>query len=323
MAVKGRLGILGGAFDPPHIGHVALARAALDELDLERLLVLVVAEPGHKETKAPADARLELTRLAFEDVPGVDVELDSHARTVDSLEARKPRDAVFIIGGDEFADFWQWKRPERVLELARLGVAMRPGVPDDRVREAHARLPAPDRISYFSLEPVPVSSSLVRQRIARGGRSTSSFPTKVAEAIRASRSVRARRVDWNRGKKGAHRLNPLEQARRTAALCQEKLATDVTILDMRGVCDFTDFFVIATGRNPRQTKAIYDEVAGTLKKEQKLIPRASAGLPEASWIVGDYNDFVLHIFTPETRGFYRLEDLWSDVPSVEVEALAG
>ena len=92
---------------------------------------------------------------------------------------------------------------------------------------------------------------------------------------------------------------------------------------MRGVCDFTDFFVIATGRNPRQTKAIYDEVAGSLKKEQRLIPRSSAGLPEATWIVGDYNDVVLHLFTPETRRFYRLEELWNDVPSVDVEALAG
>jgi ribosome-associated protein len=87
---------------------------------------------------------------------------------------------------------------------------------------------------------------------------------------------------------------------------------------MRGVCDFTDFFVIATGRNPRQTKAIYDEVAGTLKKEQKLLPRSTAGVTEGSWIVGDYSDVVLHLFTPETRSFYRLEDLWSDVPSVEV-----
>jgi ribosome-associated protein len=119
-------------------------------------------------------------------------------------------------------------------------------------------------------------------------------------------------------RKDAHRLTPLEQARRIAALCQEKLASDVTILDMRGVCDFTDFFVIASGRNPRQTKAIYDEVAGTLKKDHRLLPRASAGLPEATWIVGDYNDVVLHLFTPETRGFYRLEQLWDDVPSVEV-----
>ena len=87
---------------------------------------------------------------------------------------------------------------------------------------------------------------------------------------------------------------------------------------MRGVCDFTDFFVIASGRNPRQTKAIYDEVAGTLKKEQRLIPRSTAGVNEGSWIVGDYTDVVLHLFTPETRSFYRLEDLWSDVPSVEL-----
>lgn len=119
-------------------------------------------------------------------------------------------------------------------------------------------------------------------------------------------------------------LTPLEQARRTAALCQEKLATDVTILDMRGVCDFTDFFVIATGRNPRQVKAIYDEVAGVLKKEHRLLPRSSAGLVEATWIVADYLDVVLHLFTPEMREFYRLEDLWSDVPSVElVEAATG
>jgi ribosome-associated protein len=89
---------------------------------------------------------------------------------------------------------------------------------------------------------------------------------------------------------------------------------------MRGVCDFTDFFVIATGRNPRQTKAIYDEVAGTLKKDQRLLPRSSAGVREGDWIVGDYTDVVLHIFTPETRRYYRLEDLWSDVPSVEVAA---
>lgn len=92
---------------------------------------------------------------------------------------------------------------------------------------------------------------------------------------------------------------------------------------MRGVCDFTDFFVIATGRNPRQTKAIYDDVSGVLKRESGLLPRSSAGAREATWIVADYVDVVLHLFTPETRAFYRLEDLWSDVPSVEVEAVAA
>ena len=92
---------------------------------------------------------------------------------------------------------------------------------------------------------------------------------------------------------------------------------------MRGVCDFTDFFVIASGRNARQTKAIYDDVAGRLKKENHLSPRSTAGLVEAKWIVADYLDVVLHLFTPETRGFYRLEDLWSDVPKLEPAAAAS
>ncbi|HSI97492.1 MAG TPA: adenylyltransferase/cytidyltransferase family protein, partial [Gaiellaceae bacterium] len=153
------IGFLGGVFDPPHVGHVALARAAISGLELERLVVLVIADPGHKDVTTPAETRLELARLAFADIPGVEVELDHHARTVDFLEELRPEDAIFVIGADELADFASWKRPERVLELARLGVARRPGVPDVELREARARLSAPDRILFFELEPTAVSST--------------------------------------------------------------------------------------------------------------------------------------------------------------------
>lgn len=114
-------------------------------------------------------------------------------------------------------------------------------------------------------------------------------------------------------------LNSLQQARRIAALAGEKLAEDVVVLDMSPVCVYTDYFVLATGRNSRQTKAIYDEVHAQLKTEG-LLPRAVDGVAEADWIIADYLDVVLHVFTPETRGFYRLEDLWGDVPSVDLEA---
>jgi ribosome-associated protein len=117
-------------------------------------------------------------------------------------------------------------------------------------------------------------------------------------------------------------LTSSELARRIAALCGEKLAADVAVLDMRGVCDYTDFFVIATGANTRQTKAIYDEVHFALKRDDSLLPRSAGGVQEATWIVADYNDVVLHVFTPETRSFYRLEDLWNDVPKLEVAASA-
>ena len=123
--------------------------------------------------------------------------------------------------------------------------------------------------------------------------------------------------------KDTDHLSSLEQARRIAALAQEKLAEDVVILDMRPVCTFTDYFVIATGRNPRQTAAIWDEVHGRLKHDEQLIPRAWDGTQEGTWILADYLDVVLHVFTPDQREYYRLEDLWGDVPAIEVEAVAG
>ena len=95
------------------------------------------------------------------------------------------------------------------------------------------------------------------------------------------------------------------------------------ILDMRPVCTFTDYFVIASGRNPRQTAAIWDEIHGRMKQEQRLIPRSVDGTQEGSWILADYLDVVLHVFTPESRAFYKLEDLWGDVPAVELDAAAA
>ena len=92
---------------------------------------------------------------------------------------------------------------------------------------------------------------------------------------------------------------------------------------MRPVTVYTDFFVICSGRNPRQTKAIFDEVTGRLKAEQRLLPRTVEGGREATWIIADYLDVVLHVFTPEARNYYRLEDLWGDVPAVELEAASA
>jgi nicotinate-nucleotide adenylyltransferase len=177
------VGILGGAFDPPHLGHVALAQAAIEELDLDGLLVLVVADPGHKETTTPAATRLELARVAFAEVAEVTVEVDPHARTVDSLEERRPEDAYFILGADELASFESWKSPRRVLELVRLAVAMRPGVSRDEVERVRRRLGTDDRIVEFEMPSVPVSSSEVRARVARGERIDHLVPAAVAEAI--------------------------------------------------------------------------------------------------------------------------------------------
>ena len=92
---------------------------------------------------------------------------------------------------------------------------------------------------------------------------------------------------------------------------------------MRPACSYTDFFVLCTGKNPRQTKAIYDEVHDRLKRDERMIPLSVDGEAEARWIVADYLDLVLHVFTPEARDYYRLEELWGDVPAVELEVVAS
>jgi nicotinate-nucleotide adenylyltransferase len=177
------IGILGGVFDPPHIGHVALARAAVRELGLDLLLVTVVADPGHKIPASPVEVRLELARLAFDDVSEAMVELDPHARTVDSLEARGLDDPFFVLGADELVSFESLRAPERVLRLARLAVAVRPGVSRAQIAAVRARLGAGDRIVEFDLEPVDISSTEVRELVAAGEPVDDLVPSAVAEAI--------------------------------------------------------------------------------------------------------------------------------------------
>jgi nicotinate-nucleotide adenylyltransferase len=177
------VGILGGAFDPPHVGHVALAREAIAHFGLGRLLVRVVADPGHKDVHTPPETRVALARLAFAALAEAEVALDPYARTVDSLQALGLDDPLFVIGADEFASFLGWKDPERVLELARLGVATRPGTPTAQLETVLAHLSRPDRVSFFPLQPLDVSSSGIREAAARGRPLCGLVPTPVAAEI--------------------------------------------------------------------------------------------------------------------------------------------
>ena len=94
-----------------------------------------------------------------------------------------------------------------------------------------------------------------------------------------------------------------------------KKAIDVVELDLRGVLGYTDFFVICSGNTGRQAKAIHDAILEGLKREHETLPRRVEGSGEAGWILMDYLDVVVHIFTPETREFYRLEKLWGEAPA--------
>jgi ribosome-associated protein len=110
-------------------------------------------------------------------------------------------------------------------------------------------------------------------------------------------------------------------ARRLAELADSKAANEIVVLDMRELVSYTDFLTICTARNERQARAIADEVKLRLKQEQGLLPSGSEAAEAAGWIVLDYLDSVLHVFTEEERQRYALEDLWREAPRLELPTL--
>jgi len=170
-------GLYGGSFDPPHNGHVALADAARSHFPFDRFVVLVGESPGHKAAVAPADVRMRMARAAF---PGLDVELDPFPYTVDMLRALDWEDPIFLIGADQLVGFASWKEPDAVLELARLGVATRPGY----------LVAARVGIEVFEIPPVAVSSSEIRRRVTVGEPIADLVPPAVAALIEETRVYR-------------------------------------------------------------------------------------------------------------------------------------
>ena len=118
---------------------------------------------------------------------------------------------------------------------------------------------------------------------------------------------------------GAGALDALALADRIAAIASDRKAIDIRVVDVRDLVSYTDFLVICSGNTERQTNAIRDAIHKQLKDDHGLLPRRAEGASEARWILLDYLDCIVHVFTPDARDFYRLDKLWGDAPQRTVE----
>ena len=172
------IGILGGIFDPPHNGHVALAEAALRELGVDELVVMLVASPAHRGWAEDADTREDLARAAFADLPRSRIVRDENPYTVDTVRNGRFGEAVFVVGADEGEVFPRWKDPDEILRWVKLAVGTRSGYPPPDLERYG------DRVIPFSLASPLISSSDVRTRIQRGEPIDDLVPSGVARLIR-------------------------------------------------------------------------------------------------------------------------------------------
>lgn len=172
--------LYGGAFDPPHLGHVSVADAARERFGVERLVVLVNEHPAHREVHASPVDRLALAVSAF---PHDDVRLDPHPRTVELLRGETFEDPVFVVGADQFRNFLGWSEPAEVLELARVAVATRPGFPHSELETVLEQLDRPERVLFFEIAPNPAASRDIRARVAAGEPVEGLVPPAVGQLI--------------------------------------------------------------------------------------------------------------------------------------------
>jgi nicotinate-nucleotide adenylyltransferase len=174
-----RIGILGGTFNPPHLGHLIAAQEAHRELALDQVVLIPAAIPPHKpvEDEPGAQHRLELCRRAVGDderftVSDLELRRDGPSFTVDTLDilrSRSPSDDLFLIlGADIAAGLPEWHEPERVLELATVTIARRRGTAKAAVQDALAQLPGGDRARFFQMPRIGISSTMVRDRVRAG-----------------------------------------------------------------------------------------------------------------------------------------------------------
>ena len=201
-----KIGILGGSFNPPHLGHLLMAQEAHAQLGLDKVVLMPVASPPHKRLEADpgAEERLELCRLAtakderFE-VSRLELDRGGASYTADTLReihATAPGDELsFIVGGDMAASLPSWKEPEAVLELATLAVAEREGVRRHDIAEVLAPIAGGDRVSFFDLPRIDISSSAVRRRVREGRPIRYWVPDDVARLIGARGYYLGQRVN--------------------------------------------------------------------------------------------------------------------------------
>jgi nicotinate-nucleotide adenylyltransferase len=323
-----RLALLGGTFNPIHLGHIHAARVVRARFRLDRVLLIPSSIPPHKEDLdvASVEHRFNMVKLAVLDDPDleaspIEIESPGPSYSIHTLERLAVEHAeshiFFILGIDAFLEIDTWREYRRVLDRCAFIVLSRPGY---NLEAAHGVLGGdleerfvsfkdgedpqdpgfPERPIFLTdIDALDIASSRIRELV----RTNTSITGMVAESVHTYIKEH-----------GLYKMNPEtlpEEINQAVEIGQDKKAEDILVLDLRGISSFTDYFVIMHGNSGKQNQAIYQGIEQTLKSRD-IRPISVEGKRHAEWVLMDYGSFIVHIFSPQARDYYALEKLWVD-----------
>lgn len=329
-----RIGILGGIFNPVHVGHLNAALTVKNKLELDRVILIPSFKPPHREVTGPSPKdRALMLKAAIKpysdelEVDDIELKRKGVSYTVDTLEAYnkkfKADNLFFIMGADAFWDFPRWKNFEKLIKLAHFVVVSRPGREIslealDLSPELQPYVKASDRnkailnsgrtIIRLQLEDKNVSSTEVRKKLRNNGHVRDLVPASVLEII---------------DKKGFYRkTSPLisdyrEFAQFCARKAQDKKALALKVYDMTAENSYTDYSIICSATSTRHAAAVAQNIIDSAKEEFGVIPLSFEGAREGLWVLIDFGAVIIHVFEDAVRAQYNIENLWKNCPQIQ------
>jgi nicotinate-nucleotide adenylyltransferase len=331
-----KIGIFGGSFNPPHLGHVNAVTTVVKKIGLDRIHIIPAYQNPMKRPieGAKAEDRLEMVRLAFETyglqyvIDDREISRKGKSYSIDTvLEFRKEHEAEFIhliLGLDTFEEFGSWKEYSKILENANLVVVTRPGC---HIPHSVEELPSAIKplvaafdfnfveltsgrsIQFVSLNDVEISGAELRKKI-RAGRGTEKFlPLSVENYIKENnlyKTIGAKVGDYEKF------------TRFCIDFLLSKKSINIRAFDLRKLQAPSEFTLITSGTSTRHTVSLAENLIQAVKEEYGVYPQSLEGIQEGRWVLVDYGSLKVHFFYDFVRHEYQLESLWKDGIEIKI-----
>ena len=323
-----KIGIFGGSFNPPHMGHINSMQTVLKKTGLDKILVIPNAQNPLKLQieGASAEHRLEMTKLALANWNGP-FEVDDREikrggnsytyETLTELKKENPNDQFFLIlGMDQFEELSQWKNPSKILEMAHLIICSRPGYETPTSKEELAgfiqeqvadfdfnfiELKNSNSIQFVRLNDMEISSTELRKWIRSSKNIEKFLPLQVEKYIKENKLYKA---------SGEKIANFKEFTKFCADILFSKKGISVVGWDLTKMSAISEYAVVTSGTSTRHTVSLAENLVDAVKEQYGLYPESIEGVDEGRWVVVDYGSLIIHLFYDFVRKEYSIENLW-------------